>query len=214
MEDGGTHPGTPSQPAFDRSLPVAPVFGRDSASQIGQARGTPERAPALPAVPETAGTLAPVSQTQAQVLREVSLLVPGRVAADGTAGPQVEVRIVERTGEVQVSVRSADLQLNSSLRQDLPQLVAQLGDRGFHAETSQSAGASAGGEMRTIRTETGSADPGRDSGPFGNSGRGGSGSGQRHPDQGQRDHKRNHVEWDDALDFSLGRASAPERSSL
>jgi hypothetical protein len=165
--------------------------------------------PAEPPQPEAAAAPAP-----AQVLREVSLVVPGRMSADGTPGPQVEVRVVERTGDVQVAVRTADPQLNSSLRQDLPQLVSQLSERGYRAETWQPLAASAAGDARAVRAENGSADTRREGGSSGNSGRGGSDSQKRNANQGQRGQDQNQPEWANALDFSLGRASAPNRSTL
>ncbi len=184
----------------------------DSAAGTSQSRATPQSTAAMSAPAEPVEPAVPASP--AQVLHEVSLVVPGRLSGDGTPGPQVEVRVVERTGEVEVAVRTADSQLNSSLRQDLPQLVSQLSDRGYHAETWQPVAAAAAGDTRTVRTENGSTDTGREGGPFGNSGRGGSDSQRRNANQGQRDQKQNQPEWANTLDFSLGRASAPNRSTL
>jgi len=46
----------------------------------------------------------------------------------------VDLHIAERGGEVRVSVRTADAELQTSLRQDLGNLVDRLEHSGFHAE--------------------------------------------------------------------------------
>jgi hypothetical protein len=43
--------------------------------------------------------------------------------------------VTQRQGEVQVVVRTADANLQNSLRQNLPELVNALDRSGFHAET-------------------------------------------------------------------------------
>jgi hypothetical protein len=52
-------------------------------------------------------------------------------------GPEqrVEVRMVERGGDVHVAVRTSDSGLAGALRQDLPALSARLEQSGFHAES-------------------------------------------------------------------------------
>ncbi len=47
----------------------------------------------------------------------------------------VEVRLVERSGELHISVRSADTHLNTELRNTLGDLAGNLEKTGFHAET-------------------------------------------------------------------------------
>lgn len=55
-----------------------------------------------------------------------------------SAGDQrVDVRLVDRGGEVHVAVRTPDSQLANSLRQDLPSLSASLEHSGFRTETWQ-----------------------------------------------------------------------------
>ena len=52
-----------------------------------------------------------------------------------TGGDQrVDVRLTERAGEVQVSVRTPDSQLAGALRDDLAALSARLEQSGFRAE--------------------------------------------------------------------------------
>jgi hypothetical protein len=47
----------------------------------------------------------------------------------------VDVQVNQRQGQVFVAVRTADLSLQTSLRQDLPQLVTSLDRAGFRTET-------------------------------------------------------------------------------
>lgn len=214
-EDGGPQPAPEVSRGVEGAIAAVPVGERgDPAVATSQSLAASQSTPAMSTAEEAAEAAAPASQPPAQVLREVSLVVPGRVSGDGTPGPQVEVHVVERTGEVEVAVRTADPQLNSSLRQDLPQLVSQLSDRGYRAETWQPVAVAAAGDARTMRAENGSTDPHRDGGSSANSGRGGSDSQRRNANQGQRDQKQNQPEWANALELSLGRASAPNRSTL
>lgn len=139
-------------------------------------------------------------------------MLPGRPTEGGKAEPQVEIRVVERTGDVRVAVRTADSRLTSSLREDLPQLVSQLADRGYRAETWHPTAAAPAGEGRPMRAE--SSEPGRDGGNSGSPGRGGSDTGGRGGNGGRREQGQNQPEWLDALERSLGPDSAPIRSIL
>ena len=47
---------------------------------------------------------------------------------------RVEVRLVDRGGDVHLAVRTPDQRLSSALREGLPDLAAQLEQSGFHAE--------------------------------------------------------------------------------
>jgi hypothetical protein len=136
------------------------------------------------------------------------------MSANGSPGPQVELRIVERTGDVRVAVRTADPQLAGSLREELPQLVSQLGERGYSTETwhpGLAPEAAAGSAVRTGSTSAGS---GSDDGTSGNSGRGGSASEGRDGNQGRREQNQNQPEWVDALDRSVGNDRTRARSIL
>ncbi len=62
------------------------------------------------------------------------MTVPRPAARDAKPEP-VEVRVVERAGQVHVAVRSSDPQLNRSLGENLDELVTQLETRGYSAET-------------------------------------------------------------------------------
>jgi hypothetical protein len=62
-------------------------------------------------------------------------------------GPQrVEVRVTERAGQVQVTVRTPDPHLAGSLRENLPALSARLAENGYRAETWHPT--SSNGELR------------------------------------------------------------------
>jgi len=54
--------------------------------------------------------------------------------APADAAP-VDLQVTQRAGEVHVAVRTPDLNLQSSLRQDLPELVNSLERAGYRAET-------------------------------------------------------------------------------
>jgi hypothetical protein len=56
-----------------------------------------------------------------------------QVGGEGTS--RVEVRVSERAGDVQVSVRTPDSHLAGELREDLPALATRLEQSGFRAET-------------------------------------------------------------------------------
>jgi hypothetical protein len=84
-------------------------------------------------VKETASAQPTELQTKPAVrnepAREISIRIP---SGDGS---NVEVQIVERNGKVQVTVRGADAQLNSTLRGQLTELVHTLDQKGYKTET-------------------------------------------------------------------------------
>lgn len=61
--------------------------------------------------------------------RDIALRLVGRKPSDFVA-----VRLVERGGQIQVSVRTADNALGESLRRELPSLASRLHRAGFDAE--------------------------------------------------------------------------------
>lgn len=93
------------------------------------------REPATP-VAEPHRTPAPASEPAPPVspARDIRLQV-------ASGDRRVDVRLTERAGEVQVSVRTPDSQLAGALRDDLAVLSARLEQRGFRAETWHPAGA-------------------------------------------------------------------------
>jgi hypothetical protein len=156
--------------------------------------------------------VAPPAEPKTQPLHQFSVLVPGRTSETGST-PQVEVKVIERTGEVQVAVRSADTHLTDSLRDDLGQLVSQLSERGYRSETWHPGASTVAGEAAAVRTANASNDAAPDGGDSRNSGRGGSDTAGR-DGNARRDHRQNQPEWMDALERSLGGAQAPPRSLL
>lgn len=106
------------------------------------------------------------------------------------AAPPVDLRITQRAGEIHVSVRTPDVELQSSLRQDLGTLANSLERAGFHAETFVPR-TSATGAMSPQR------DPRQDA-DRGFSGRGGS---QDQP-AGQQKRERRTQSWLDEMEQS------------
>lgn len=76
--------------------------------EVAQLKETPEAKP-----------LQPVKQLSIQV---------------GQEQQRVELRVVERAGELQVAVRASNPDMAQGLRQGLSDLVGQLGQNGFHAD--------------------------------------------------------------------------------
>jgi hypothetical protein len=187
--------------------PAASVIPRSELAQ-GAATQQPasrERAAAatVPAEPpETVALRQEPARTGA--VRELSVVLPGRLSASGKPESPVEVRVVERTGDVRVAVRTGDSRLTDSLREDLPQLVSQLADRGYRAETWHPAATPAAAESGRAS----GSEPSRDGNTSGHSGRGGSDTSGRGGDGERRQQEQNPPEWLAALERSLGRESA------
>ena len=77
---------------------------------------------------------------------------------------RVQVRLVERGGEVHVAVRTPDAHLAETLREDLPGLSSRLTESGFHTETWHP-GTSAGTEWHRHAEPSGNTSPDSDSQP-------------------------------------------------
>lgn len=165
IDPEGAHrgPSTPAAeaapaPARHSQEPQVRIAAQPAATPAGPATDVPfvppgpAREAALPAVESRARQTAPARPADAPVplpvpqpaARDISLRLSG-------SGEQVQVRVVERDGEVRVAVRTADPELARSLRQDLPELSARLEREGLRAEGWHPATASerpAGGEAR------------------------------------------------------------------
>jgi hypothetical protein len=89
---------------------------------------SPARAAAEPAL-----TLPHPSEAGSGRPREVSIALPGGELRAEKA-PGVEIRLVERDGEVQVAVRSRDPGLAHALGERLGDLVSRLDQAGYRAE--------------------------------------------------------------------------------
>jgi hypothetical protein len=69
-------------------------------------------------------------------------------------GPErVEVRMIDRAGDIRVAVRTPDSHLAGALREDLPALASRLEQSGFHSESWHT------GEARGGRLERSEASP-------------------------------------------------------
>jgi hypothetical protein len=153
----------------------------------------PDRAPVSPHL-EAAGPAAmgPDQRRAAEPARDISLRL---TAADNSP---VEVRLMERAGEVRVAVRSADAELSQAARAGLLQLVEQMAERGFDAEVWRPAAVE-----RPV--ESG---PDRHSRDAGASDQRGSDD-RRHPGnrQGEQQNQRgSQPKWVDELETSFGPA--------
>jgi hypothetical protein len=85
--------------------------------------------------------------SMAEPARNISL----RIAGDNSSA--LEVRVIDRGGEVRVAVRSPDTAVAETVRAGLPELVERLGQRGFETEVWRPAAARSGdaGETRSSR---------------------------------------------------------------
>jgi len=165
---------------------AAPTTALAPASSGAPALGARDRAPEVAAPPAAAPPEAPRKQPKESAVRELSLALPGP-SANGRE--QVSLRVVERSGEVQVAVRTADPQLADALRQNLPDLVSDLAGRGYRTETWQplaASGADAGALPRAGATAADSSAGQSFSGQSGDGSRnGGSPAGQQQQQQRQ-----------------------------
>src|SRR5205085_2613427 len=119
-----------------------------SAEEPARADAPPTRTERVSTPPETPKT--------PPVARDIRLEFAG-------ADRKVEVRLMERAGEVHFAVRTPDDRLAGALREDLPSLSSRLEQSGFRAE-GWHGGTDAGGERRLdVPTSQSSAD-GRESG--------------------------------------------------
>jgi hypothetical protein len=127
---GAEGPMTGGKPA---QMPVAPQPQADGGSiQPSGSSGSNPLRPKDPVEPALEQTPAPGAA------REIRLEVNG-------GDQRVEVRLVERGGEVHVAVRAPDAHLAEALREDLPGLSSRLAESGFRTETWRP-GAAGGGE--------------------------------------------------------------------
>jgi hypothetical protein len=117
---------SPNAPAASIRLEAAPAgISSMHAPDLSTVRETAERAP-HPG--EAAGIAPPPAEPHKRAsVHEISLKGATSEAGD------VKVRLVERGGDIRITVRSADADLTQTLRQDLSELVSKLQDRGFEA---------------------------------------------------------------------------------
>jgi hypothetical protein len=115
--DGGTNPGYDGVPR-----PLEMTANQAAAAKDSQAAAS-QASEQLELKSETNQTLRP------QPAREISLRLSGNETGE------LDLRITERAGKVQVSVRTSDENLSSSLQSNLGDLVGRLERKGFATET-------------------------------------------------------------------------------
>jgi hypothetical protein len=151
-------PDTPVRSASETKIKQAPQPG-DTAAQTPAIAAGPSTVTSLgvavdasrttPAATRAGEAIATPYHSTAEALRttEASLVVPSATQArTGTAqeisiriapadSPAVDLRVVERSGQIHVDVRTPDAAMQTSLRQDLGALTSSLERAGYHAET-------------------------------------------------------------------------------
>lgn len=105
------------------------------------AAAAPVTPAAVPANPPAPSTPAPASPPHAAPAAETASAAPPASPASDihlevpTENGKVDVRVVERGGDVHVSVRTADSHLAGNLRDGLPALSAKLEESGFRSDS-------------------------------------------------------------------------------
>jgi hypothetical protein len=124
------------EPAIERGKPDGAASPSPAVLQPQSAEASPEAAKPAPAA------------------REIKLQLNG-------GEQRVEVRLVERGGDVHVAVRTADTRLAGALREDLPALSARLEESGFRAETWHTGLAAPQDRQTTLETAVGATPQGQ-----------------------------------------------------
>ncbi|MEO8592022.1 MAG: hypothetical protein ABI759_01760 [Candidatus Solibacter sp.] len=164
-------PAVTDQPAESRVTPLTHSVTTPAAPESATAPKSTAQPMPTPAPIPIDGEDGPATTRPA---REISLQV------SGTDDRKVEVRLVERAGEVHVSVRTPDVALAHDLRQDLGNLSGKLAQSGYSTETAAplSSGSSNLSDQRATPDQR---DSSRGQGQ--NSQHGGSGQQQQHQDE-------------------------------
>jgi hypothetical protein len=140
---------------------------RQSPEQSGLAAGPPDRTQSAPAVEvEPHRTAAPDKAAHPTPAREAPAAPPLardiRVEVAGGGDRKVEVRLVERAGEVHFAVRTPDDRLAGNLREHLPLLSTRLEQSGFRADGWHT---NAGGSERRLELDAAAAGSGENQDP-------------------------------------------------
>jgi hypothetical protein len=138
---------TPEKTSLDNPSNAAPMFtisdsakkGVEAASQPNNATGTSSKAAILPI-------------DQQADIRQPSMKTDLTMRIQGQSGENINVRISERAGDIQISVRSSDQSTASVLKHELPSIEAGLERAGWRVENG---GMSQSGQEQQ--------EPGRDS---------------------------------------------------
>lgn len=146
-------PAAPHASPTDTGAPFPPVAG--SSVEPARTELTPPAASPVRRMPPALETAEePVAPSPAA--HEIKLQL-------SSSGERVEVRLVERAGDVHVAVRTPDARLADALRQDLSALASRLEQSGFRTESWH--GGLAAADRRTM-TEAPAAAAGQDSRSF------------------------------------------------
>jgi len=133
------------RPSESLRIETPPASGRDASSPPNLVEGG--------SVSQAMRANAAEEATQGTTLEPAAALEPPTPSAardiklqvGGEGDRRVEVRVMERGGDVHVAVRTPDVRLAGELREDLPVLTARLEQTGFRTETWHPA-ATGGGE--------------------------------------------------------------------
>ncbi len=169
-KDGSATPSDPAPPA-NLAAPSSPDVSNTS-------RQTPKTTAPSSAAAESAQVESKSDtnlKLRPQPAREISLRLPGADAGG------VDLRITEKAGKVQVTVRTDDEALSHSLRSDLGELVGRLEKKGFTTETWVP-GDKAGEHLTTTESAGAQSDPGKQHSGDGSE----QGGGSRHQGQNRR----------------------------
>ena len=197
-DGGAASQGTPGNSGAGSSFTSHAIETLPAAVSGGVADPAP--APPGPQLLAPAVLPEPVAQPVPTGVREMTM----RIAAPDT--PAVDVQVNQRRGEVYVAVRTADPVLQSSLRQDLPQLVNSLDRAGFRTETfvpppSGEAGVSSAAEASlSSSTPDSSTDSQRNSRHDSQPEARQDASGQGHPQQQPRQREQTYSRWFDQME--------------
>jgi len=136
LDDGALQPSTTiaAGAGHDRASNVTSLVDTSSENEARVSSGTqPETSSPFQSTAEALRTSEPnlpsAPPSPATPAQEISI----RIAPP--EGSPVDLRVVERSGQVHVDVRTADPVMQTSLRQDLGTLTSSLERAGYHSET-------------------------------------------------------------------------------
>ncbi len=144
--------------------------------------------------PKSAGNSGPV--------RELALKLPASSGGSGGSASDVEIRVQQNAGQVQVTVRSSDEHLTQNLRDQLGDLVTRLDHSGYSTETWHPGGTAAAGEAVRAGAESASQNFRDNSDRQSQNGSGNDDGNSNQGNQGRRN-QGNTPDWDDAIEAGL-----------
>jgi len=128
-------PGAPVEHTSTVTAPANPVHTTAGLqTDIPAAKVTPSEATAE-ALRTSESNLAPAAPLKTGAAQEITIRI------DQPDASPVDLRVVERSGQLHVDVRTPDAAMQSSLRADLGTLTNSLQRAGYHAETFTPSGA-------------------------------------------------------------------------